>query len=395
MTAQRSVSWVRHLRIAGILFVAATLVIVLWHIQTFWLMFENMGALSEGREWVESLQSPDDVLAYLQAHPEQGALVAYDVGDATNGLFWQADEGRATVGLAKLHLLDVYAQRVASGTLDPAEHVAWADWERFYLPGADQGHFEHQRQQWEGGSSTLAERVQSAFRTVDPISQDYILYRLAKDTSRNTWVPLSDSLALPLPMNGVFLSWQNHTLEALAADRLASYAGMHPSTYRTLVYDLANEYASNTAFRRQEREHRTEGFAAIRLKDQRDLARHTFPKATAAAFAQYAIQVAQSGQAEVRDSWFTPIGDGEHQSLFSTWGTVAGSFPGTISFVGYAERTDQPPRVVVLLLQNLPLAVYYHLTQQSFDKAVPLFLLADDAFFDRARLLMGTPAAQD
>jgi hypothetical protein len=69
-----------------------------------------------------------------------------------------------------------------------------------------------------------------------------------------------------------------------------------------------------------------------------------------------------------------------------TVGSIGGATPGLISLAGYAERAgDAPPRVVVLLLERLPMAVFYHLLQTGLDKGFHLQLLGDDAFFEQVR----------
>lgn len=386
---QRPISWVRHLKIAGSLFVVATIGIVLWNWQTFSLMFANMGALSEGKEEAQRIQSPDDVIAYLLAYPGQGSIVAFDIGKEEEGIFWQAEEKRATAGLTKLQLLEAYAHQLQSGGIDPGESVAWERWEQFYLPGADQGHFKRQRGLWENQQITLDAVMSAALTGGDPISSDYMFQRLTRDAMIDSVFTHFEAGGRPLPNNGIFLSWENHTLEAPLAERMASYAMMPSVLYRSLAVDYLSEYVNNAAFRGLERELRTEGYAAIRLLDQRELALHTFPQATAQAYADYVLRVTDSTNVgNVREHWFHKASGEEGQALFEAWASLTGSFPGIFGFVGYAEREGQAPRVVVFLLEDMPLAVYYHLTQTSLDKGVPLMLLADDAFFERTRRLL-------
>ena len=75
--------------------------------------------------------------------------------------------------------------------------------------------------------------------------------------------------------------------------------------------------------------------------------------------------------------------------------------PGVISFAGLAHYADgRPPRVVVLSMEEIPLAVFYHLLQSGLDQGLALRLLGDHAFFEatRTRLMApdtaSTPAAQ-
>jgi hypothetical protein len=75
--------------------------------------------------------------------------------------------------------------------------------------------------------------------------------------------------------------------------------------------------------------------------------------------------------------------------------STGGATPGLLSLAGYARREgDAPPRVVVLVLERLPMAVFYHLLQTSLDKGLFLRLLGDDAFFDRVRDTLESKAAE-
>lgn len=383
---QRPMPWVRHLQIAGGFFVIAMTGITLWHWQTFSHMFANMGALSEGKALAEAMQSPDDVVAYLRQYPDQASLVAFDLDTEGKGIAWQAQETRATAGLMKLQLLDAYVRQTKVGDLDSTETVAWQEWERFYLPGADQGYLQRRQTEWAGGPVALQTLMDAALNEGDPISTDVVFDRLVREQPIDSVFVSREGIAAPLPLGGIFLSWNNHTLEAPLEDRVASYAGMDAIHYSSLVVDLMNEYTTNAAFQDLERELRTDGYAAIRLVDQRALALHTFPKGSAQAYANYVAELVDSTSASAfREHWFHDVSEGGGQALFQAWGSVTGSFPGMFSFVGYAEREGKPPRVVVLLLEDVPLAVYYHLTQTSLDKGVPLLLLADDDFFERTR----------
>jgi hypothetical protein len=49
--------------------------------------------------------------------------------------------------------------------------------------------------------------------------------------------------------------------------------------------------------------------------------------------------------------------------------------------------------VVVLLIEDLPIAVFYHLLQTGIDRGFQLQLLGDDAFFETARARLQENAA--
>jgi hypothetical protein len=65
-----------------------------------------------------------------------------------------------------------------------------------------------------------------------------------------------------------------------------------------------------------------------------------------------------------------------------------------LSFVGYARYADgRSPRVVVLLMDNLPIAVMYHLLQTGIDKGFQLQLLGDDAYLQHVREVLADTSA--
>jgi len=74
------------------------------------------------------------------------------------------------------------------------------------------------------------------------------------------------------------------------------------------------------------------------------------------------------------------------QATATTIASKAGALPGLVSFVGYVRRGQgHPPRVMALFMEDLPIAVFYHLMQTGLDRGFQLQLLTDEAFFQAAR----------
>jgi beta-lactamase class A len=80
-----------------------------------------------------------DLIDWIAAHPEQVSLLVAGGGDDAGGLSWQAEQSRPVGSTFKLLVLAAYAREVAAGRLDPAERIAQAELDRWYLEGTDGG----------------------------------------------------------------------------------------------------------------------------------------------------------------------------------------------------------------------------------------------------------------
>jgi hypothetical protein len=170
--------------------------------------------------------------------------------------------------------------------------------------------------------------------------------------------------------------------------RIDSLAGLSRGALAARAYGQMRRLRGDSSFRRTERQRLSEQGSMLSLREQRTLARLTAPRGTASAYADLLARIAQGSlvNATVADSLQqylerSFVRDSVALSL-QTVGSVGGATPGLISLAGYAERTgDAPPRVAVLLLERLPMAVFYHLLQTGLDKGFHLQLLGDDDFF--------------
>lgn len=347
----------RHLLIAAGILAAFVAGLMVRNWETTTAAFSNMTALSEGKEEAAYLRLPADLMTYLAHHPDDVSLVAFDLENEDQGIFLQPDTTRPTTGLFKLWTLATYAEQVTTGQTDSAARVATEAIAHYHLPGINEEGRAMQRF-GSADSVTLAQVVAAMMQANDHTAADFLLLHLGDSTLH----------ARVLPHSGLFLHWMDTSQAPLAQ---------------------AQRLAEDPAFRADVREKlRAQGLGRT-IREQRDLAHATFPQRTARAFADlFARAIADSLSPEVRylrrhlEQPFPA--DTTGRRAFEAFSVHGGAFPGVISLGGYVRGSDGG-RVVVLLMENVPLAVFYHLVQTGLDNGFVLQLLLDDAFFEEAR----------
>lgn len=405
MRAINTSGCVKHLLIASGLVIAVVVFAVVQNWDAFSLMVDNMAVMGEGAAQAEALRYPEDLVDYLAAHPEQVSLVAYDVGAKDDGIFYQAEMPRPLAGVPKLILLAAYARQVERGQLDPDRRVALDSVAVYALPGAGQTRHRQARARWAaaghlGPDSTVALRhlVAGAIRHNDEAAADWLMNEVGADGLRRT----AEAMGLthsepPRPGSGVQLAWSNHAQTEPAAARIDRLGALSPSDFTEEAYRHLDRLRRDTAFRRLERKRLTRRGSGLSLGQQRILAQQTAPRGTAAEYAGLLERVvtgafstpgvAESMQVHLERAFASDSIDITLESV----GSKGGATPGLVSFAGYARRTgDAPPRIVVLFMEQVPMAVLYHLMQTGLDKGFQLRLLGDDAFFRSVRARLDT-----
>ncbi len=370
------------------------------HWDTTTTIVSNMTALGEGSQEAELLKGPEDVLDYLARHGETASLVVFDLDDAENGVFWQADAPRPVAGLTKVFVLAEYARQVASGTADADAPVDLADLQRHYLPRTnDTAHDRIADRFADVGALTMDDAVAAMMTDNYPAAMDFLIQRLGgPDLATVPGHFGLDRTHGPVPTSGIFLSWHNHTMTTTPAERVAAYQAMDAAQYTTHAYALASTLADDEAFHRTEVDQLAAQGTGLSIKAQRDLARATYPRGTAAAYADFFASVAGQGaldpavQGPLRLHLEQPVQPDSTAPPVAFVGVQGGGFPGLISFVGYVRTPEGRGRVVACFLDDVPLAVFYHLTQSGLDQAFVLQLLMDDTFFEAAQGQLNTSA---
>lgn len=340
-------------------------------------MTADEAAIAELRAWVPAVAWP--ALERLFDAPDTVGLVAYQAGQAANGVYWNAAAPMPIASVAKVINVIGYAEAIASGALNPAEPVSLAELERYYLPRFDLG--AHRRAV---SQATLEGRV---FGEADPAvtlddvawmmtrfssnaASDYLQSRLgqARIEALVTELGLTNHTA-PCPFLGQFLMMANHTRGGVSdVATLAGYAdnaATGAADYGRDLASLAQVYSADEIFREEEVAWRSVTRRPT-IATQRAYAEEFAPQGTAQGYADLMARLAQNGLQTADSSFQTrrilewpmqafPV-NLEH---FSNLGYKNGSLPGVLATVYYAYRWNDPaPVVVALFYRDLPQQTY-------------------------------------
>ena len=397
----------RHLLLAAGLLLGVCVFVVVRNWPTFALMYDNAVAMTEGREVIEELRRPEDLLGYIASHPENASLVTYEVGARDNGIFYQPEVQRPLASTPHLLLLAEYAHQAQLGQLDTSRTVPLDSLSLFSLPGISRSRHEQIKAHWRAENLLRADstvRIRHVVEAIaefgDGVAADWLITTLG----RNRTNALAEKWGLgnstpPLPSSGMYLSWRKSPPQRDSLGPAPTYRTMRREAYADHVYELTSTLRRDRSFRRQTREHLRRQGSGLGVREQRTLARVTYPRGTAA---DYADLVAGSldgtlgskrAAAFLREQIEIPAQTDSVTDGGRILGTHIGSVPGMISVVGYIRfGADRPPRVLALFLEDLPIGVFYHLVQTSLDKGFLLRVLSDSSFHEevRARLSAGT-----
>ena len=385
-----------HLLVIGALVLVGLGIAVGRNWEAVTLMADNVGAMGEGAAQAEQLRYPRDLVDYLAAHPERASLVAYDVGAPEAGVWYRADERRPVVRLAQIRLLAAYIRERAAGRLDTTRRVPLDSVARYAMPGAAAQSFAETRRRWaERGAlrpdSTVAlpTVARAAFRHNAPAAVDALLAALGRAAVAEPAPELPEgATAVPRPRSGLHLSWMHASGDTIAApvDR---------------AYQMVARLRADTSFRRRQYERLSTRGSGLTLRQQRARGAQSLPRGTAGGYARLFGRLAAGtlgtpARADRMEALLErPVPNDSLGLSVHTVAGLGGALPGVLSLAGYARRSDgRPPRVVVLLLEDLPMGVFYHLLQTGLDKGFQLRLFGDDAFFEQVRRRLRAAASQ-
>ena len=408
--SRSTLSLKHHLLLAGGLLLLVVGVIVVQNWTTFALIADNMAAMNEGEQAAQQIRYPDDLLTYWAEHPEHVSVVAYDVSAPDKGIFYQAEEPRPLVSVSNLVLGAEYARRTAEGRLDPDRRVALAALAPYALPGAGAEQHRRARAHWRAqhlvdADSTVALKhvVRAITQFGDRAAADWFIADLgrAEVEALPSRFGLKGS-APPRPSSGTHLSWNHHAATRSVEARLAEVQAMSPRAYADRVYELTRRLKQDSTFRRKEHARLRQRGTDISLRQQRALAQITYPRGTAAGYARWMARLAQDTppsdsasaflQRQLEQAVLPDSARGDSTQTAMTIGSKAGAVPGVISFVGYVRHgSHRPPRVLVVLMEEVPIGLFYHLMQTGIHRGLYVQLLTDDAFFEDARARLQPP----
>ncbi|HHP7237178.1 hypothetical protein [Longibacter sp.] len=415
-------SFWRYLSFAVLLFVAAIAFIALRNWDTVSLAWENASALQEGGAEAESIQTPDDLVAYLGRHPEKASFaVVRPSGEVIDTV--RATTKRSLHRLPATALLAGASQAIAQGTYQAGERIALADIGRFALPGLTAaGHERMVDSLTTSGlirddSLALKDVLLSVHTFENLAAADWLMMRLSEERL----AALPEQLGLmsstpPFPYGTTYLSWMKDAERRDAGEAVPPFLGDDASGFRRQVYERSRQLARDDSMRSAVTSALSTRGTDLSVRRQRAYALAALPKGTALDYARLMASIRtgkDAGWERMRSILETPVARSPADTLLAgrtlqdTSGAVkaasmqpsprfvanvAGAHPGILTLAGYVRTDgDASPRVVVLMMHDLPMAVFYQLAQTGIDKGLFLELLMDAEATERlAGALRGT-----
>lgn len=360
---------------------------------------ETIGAALQSQ--VPSVAWP--ALDKLLDAPGSVALVAFQAGRESDGIYLNPDMAMPLASVAKVITLVAYAEAVAAGELDPLEVVSLAELERYYLPNFDLG--AHRRAVDDLGEKghiltpdddpavLLSDVARMMVEYSSNAAADYLQLRLGQTRIEETAIALGmndapASHSAPCVFLGQFLMMANHIRTTGDQALLTSVARGDSDVAAAFGQELAvlaDTYINQADFRQAEQEWRAETRRPS-LNVQRYFAGNLAPQGTAGAYAALMLRLAQNGLSNADSSYQArlilewPNQFPANQELFSNVGYKNGSLPGVLTTAYYAYRWgDAAPVVVILFYRDLPQQTYRQWRYDLPHDELARWLLADPA----------------
>jgi len=330
----------------------------------------------ESIETAEAYASAETLEDTLIEAPERFALVSFAVGPDGQPMATEpAIDHRGGVSLplastGKITVLAGYADAVASGALDPEAPVSLSAWEEFWIPGTDGGAHEQAVEALgltPGDPSdptvTLDQVVGAMVRWSDNAATDFVqdavgLERIAAVMTAHGLIDSDPGLS---PM-GMMMGWERHDAP-LDRAHLEAVASRTPAQRVAEQARWTAAWVEDSPWSQAERAWRADHampapqdqVAAASLAANRGTAREyatlmagvvtgTFPSPEAAPHMAKHLE------------WPMEHGDGE----LVRFGAKGGALVGLITEAWFIQREGESPRVVVLILHDLPFAAWLH-----------------------------------
>ncbi len=316
-------------------------------------------AVFDGVEVAAALQSVDALVEFIDADRSRVSLVAYRLEDPESAIRVNPDVRRPLASTIKILVLAGYAEAVDEGRWSPLERVPLATVETFFLPGTDGGAHGravevYRERGWLDGSGAVSLRdvVWAMMAVSDNAATDYLLHRLGR--GRAGALPAQLGLGgsdAPLPISGVFLSWAEAAEEPLA------------DAAWTLADRLHGDLEFRTAWKERGITREVGVREQARLSDMRS------PRGTAREYAglmervQRGELISAAASATMRQFLEWPMENEAIRREFSAYGTKSGAMAGVLTEVSYAAPRDATGGVAALFLEELPLAVWFTLSE--------------------------------
>lgn len=349
--------------------------------------------------------------------PGSVGLALYQVGQANNGVYWNADSPMPLASVAKIIVLVAYVEAVAAEELNPLSQVPLAELERYYLPNFDLGaHRRSINELRENGRVIAAEGDNPAvyledvawmmIRHSSNAASDYLHQLLGQERIETTAITLgldaASGQSAPCAFLGQFLIMANHT-RAAAGDRTALLAYLAgddgPAAYGQDVSLLFDAFSNSATFRDKEALWRSSTRRPA-IDTQRLYAGRLSPQGTARGYADLMARLAQNGLSNPDSSYLArrilewPMQFPVNQSSFSNLGYKNGSLPGVLNSAYYGYRLgESAPVVIALFYRDLPQQTYRRWRFDLPHDELARWLLADPQAIPLIRAVLNPPDA--
>ncbi len=296
-----------------------------------------------------SLETSEDVIKYLEAHPDRYALAAWDVGAEEQGLFHDADTAWPLASTVKIIPLTLASEEIAAGRWSASTPLP--DVEVLYLPGTDGN--AHPEAKEAGDTSTIGGAIHAMIRFSDNAATDALLFRLGRER-----------VAPVHPLSGTTL---------LAATEWKNDGGLNDAAWEisSSLLDGGVKYELSPSIPAQEQ-----------------MARELDNKGTAREFARRIEQIftddtERYALARKELSW--PMEFESNQRDFVVLATKGGSLAGVLTSASFAETKSGQRRVVALFLHDLPFATWVGLSKSFAQQQLERELLSSPDALQRLR----------
>jgi hypothetical protein len=350
----------------------------------------------------ENLSTPEDVRQYIANHRSDVALVSYSVTpdgriDASDPVIQlNPDQPMPLASTIKIIVLAAYAREVEAGRLDPSARIKIGQWESAYIPLTDGGAHPEALQELgipfdefgfaknPGRTVTLDQIVRAMIRFSDNAATDLLIGKLGPGKLRAILTAAGlTGQEIPLPVSGLFLSWENHVDGPLTPGRLQALTQLRPEAYAARVRRIARLF-QEPAWKMDEFEWLLQAPATPRQLEAG--AANLYPKGTARDYARIMARVATGTflspavSATMRRHLGWPMEFPSVDQLFTAVGSKGGSLEGVLTGAWYlipkAGDFTGKIRVSALFFRHLPLWAYDRLqetgAQQLFELSLGL-----------------------
>jgi hypothetical protein len=298
------------------------------------------------------LETDEQVLAYLNAHPDRYALALWDVGDEAGGVFHDPDTAWPLASTVKILPMALASEKLASGEWSlstPTPEV-----ESFYVAGTDGNAHPDALRSLDGGTATLGNALSGMILFSDNAATDAVLFRLGRPALEEGGARFG--IHPPHPLTGTM--W-------------VASSGFDGGSIDDAAWTLAERFSKQAPVAAPE----------LSLKAQEAMGRAFDNRGTARAFARLIERLFTDATptyqaARERLSW--PMQFPSNQKDFKVRATKGGNLQGVITSASYAESKSGHRRVLALFLHDLPFATSLKLSANFAHQKLERRLLLDD-----------------